>query len=207
MAALLLGGAALAAGGGCTTPDKANIALRKQNQQLHEQITTLQRVHQADQATLAGLQAGSTVPTLPQDRLEQLFTVHGFSIGRLTGGADLDRERPGDEGLKVYVTPTDQQGDALKAAGSFEVEAFDLALEGNQKIGAWSFPLQEAQKNWYGALLKCYVLSCPWQAAPRHARLTVKITFTDALTGRRFTQQKVVEVRPPGGPATKTGHQ
>jgi len=203
-AALLLGAAALAALGGCTTPSKANIELRKQNQQLHDQLATLQRTHAADQATIAGLQhSTTTLPTLPQQRLEQLFTTHGFSIGRLTGGADLDPARPGDEGLKVYITPTDGQGDSLKAAGSIEISAFDLAKEGNQKIGAWSFPLQDAAKNWYGSLLSCYVLTCPWQTIPRHDRLTVKIVFTDALTGRRFTQQKVLEVVLPPEPATQ----
>jgi hypothetical protein len=208
VAALLVGGAALASLGGCTTPDKANIALRKQNQQLQEQVTTLQRVHAADQAAIAGLRhAGATLPTLPPERLDQLFTVHGFTIGRLTGGADLDPARPGDEGLKLYVTPIDKQGDSLKAAGSFEIEAFDLARQESQKIGAWSFPLQDAGKNWYGTLLNCYVLTCPWQTVPRHDRLTVKITFTDALTGRRFTQQKVVEVRVPMTPATQAGPQ
>src|SRR5712671_1947141 len=89
----------------CGSPNSANIALRKQNQDLQEQIATLTRAREADAATIQSLQARvGTVPTLPQERLEKLFTTHGIKLGRLTGGADLDRNKPGDEGIKVYVT-------------------------------------------------------------------------------------------------------
>src|SRR5689334_19278807 len=71
-------------------PNQANIELRKQIQSLEAKNTELQRQHDADQATITGLksQVGS-IPTLPEDRLEKLYTVHGLEIGRLTGGVDL----------------------------------------------------------------------------------------------------------------------
>ena len=71
-------------------------------------------VSPADAATIRNLQARvGTIPTLSQERLEKLFTVHGIQLGRLTGGADLDRSKPGDEGIKVYITPTDDDGEPL----------------------------------------------------------------------------------------------
>ena len=119
---------ALAAGlliAGCGSPNKPNIALRKKIQGLDAQIVQLQRQHEADQATIAGMnQRVGSVPTLPQDRLERLFTVHGIKLGRLTGGADLDPAKPGHEGLKVYLTPLDETGDQLKSAGAITIEAF-----------------------------------------------------------------------------------
>ena len=124
--------------------------------------------------------------------------MHGLSFGRLTGGADLDRDKPGDEGLKIYVTPVDAAGDDIKAAGSFVVEAFDLKRESEQRIGRWEFVLEDAGKNWYGqALLNTYVLTAPWQTVPENPNLTVKVTFTDGLTGRVFEAQKQVKVKPP----------
>ena len=43
-----------------------------------------------------------------------------------------------------------------------------------------------------------YVLTCPWQdVVPRHPELTVKVTFTDELTGRQFTLQQALKVNPP----------
>src|SRR3954452_4154622 len=114
----------------CSSPSTANIELRKEKQALQDQIAELNRVHQADQATIQGLQNQiGTLPTLPQNRLDQLFTVHGLELGRLTGGADLDPKKPGDEGIKVYATPTDDDGEPIKAAGTFVIEAFDLAAK------------------------------------------------------------------------------
>ena len=45
--------------GGCHSPNQANILLRKQNQQLDAKISDLQRRHDADEATIRGLQSSA----------------------------------------------------------------------------------------------------------------------------------------------------
>jgi hypothetical protein len=197
--------------GGCQflfgSPSKANIKLRKETQQLQEQIAQLKLQHEADAATIAGLtQRTGTVPTLEPARLEKLFTVHGIRVERLTGGADLDPAKPGHEGVKVYVGLLDQYGDEVKSAGSFVVEAFDLADPQATRLGRWEFPVEQAQQNWHSFLTRYeYVLTCPWQTPPRHADVTVRVQFTDELTSRQFTGQSVVkvEVPPTTQPATR----
>jgi outer membrane murein-binding lipoprotein Lpp len=181
---------------GCSKPSGANINLRKQNQELRRQVESLQRQHDADAAALRGQSStAATAPAISHDQARQLFTVHGIKLGRLTGSADLDPNKPGDEGLKVYVVPLDDQGEKLKAAGSFVVDAFDLAKQGEQRIGHWEFPVDDARKNWFGsALLYEYVLPAAWQTPPEHPEVTLKVTFTDALTGRSFTQQKAIRM-------------
>src|SRR4051794_17481142 len=85
--------ASLVALTGCGSPNVASIEVRKQNQSLRDEVDTLKRAREADAATNKSLQEKvGTVPTLPQDRLEKLFTTHGLALGRLTGGADLDRD-------------------------------------------------------------------------------------------------------------------
>jgi hypothetical protein len=188
---------------GCGSPNTASIVVRKQNQDLQDQIATLTRARQADAATISGLQQRiGTVPTLSQERLDKLFTTHGIKLGRLTGGADLDRNKPGDEGIKVYVTPFDDDGEPLKAAGSFVIEAFDLAAK-TPEIGRWTFDVSAARKAWNGAFLSHqYVMPCPWQKPPQHEELTIKVTFRDELTEREFHEQTVVKVHLPPSPAT-----
>jgi hypothetical protein len=184
---------------GCGSPNVASIAVRKQNQDLQDQVASLTRAREADAATIRALQEkqGGGLPTLPPDRLDKLFTVHGIKLGRLTGGADLDSKTPGDEGLKVYVTPTDDDGEPLKAAGTFVVEAFDLAAK-TPELGKWEFDLAATRKAWIGAaLVHQFVLTCPWQQRPRHEEVTVKVTFRDELTGREFHEQRVVKIQPP----------
>ena len=185
---------------GCTHPSAANIELRKQNADLRDQITALNRRHDADAATIRALESkhATTAPTLPSDRLAQLFTVHGIQFGKLTGGADLDPKTTGDDGIKVYVVPIDDDGETLKAAGSFVVDAFDLAVGDGMRVAHCEVSEADTRKLWYGqVLMHTYVLTCPFQRQPAHSDLTLKVSFTDALTGRRFDAQKQIKIQLP----------
>jgi outer membrane murein-binding lipoprotein Lpp len=191
--------AAALSAGGCGNPSQANIDLRKENQQLHTQVDQLQHQRDADRAAIAGFQGKKfTGPVLPSEQLDRLFTTTGLQFGRLTGGYHPDPNTRGDTMLKVYVVPTDDQGDALKAAGTFEVDLFDLALSSNNRIGHWEFDLPTAKSDWYGkALLYTYVLPCPWQTPPTHQDLQLRVTFADELTHRVFTETRQVTVQLP----------
>jgi outer membrane murein-binding lipoprotein Lpp len=184
---------------GCAgKPSAANIELRKDNQDLQQQIDTLHRQNDALSAQVKSLQSTPGYATLPLPTLQKLYTVHGLSFGRLTGGDDIDPEKPGDEQLKVYVCPTDDDGQPIKAAGAFKVELFDLAKSGDTRIGTWNFSTEQARALWFGrALLYTYVLSCPWQRPPTHADLTVRVTYVDELTHRTFTAETPARVAPP----------
>ncbi len=187
--------------GGCfnNTPSQANIELRKQNQQLQDQLSVLDRRHSADQATIRGLQANATtVPVLPQDELDQLFTTAGLKFGSLTGGYHPDPNQYGDTMVKVYVCPIDQDGNKITATGMFHVDLFDLALTSNNRIGTWDFDLKQSRASWFNSLLmENYVLDCPWQTVPAHASLMLHVQFTDQLTHRIFTVDKGINIEPP----------
>ena len=188
----------VAVAGGCGSPDSANILLRKQNQDLSAEVDALTAQSQRDRTALAAAEAARpTVPTLPPDRLQRLFTVHDLQFGRLTGGDNPDTVLGPDTMLKVYVAPLDGQGTAIKAAGSFTVEAFDLGTPSHPLVGTWRFPLQQARDLFVDRFaLYTYVLPCPWQTVPPHPDLTVRVTFDDELTGLRFTAQTQVKVHP-----------
>jgi outer membrane murein-binding lipoprotein Lpp len=195
---LVLAAFGMALQAGCYSPSKANIDLRKQNQELQAKIDDLNRRHEADEAAIRGLQArATTVPSLPENQLDQLYTVAGLKFGSLTGGYHDDNENA-DTMLKVYVCPIDQAGDKLKAAGTFHVELFDLALKSDNRIGSWEFDAQKARDCWFGqGLLYTYVLDCPWQTPPVDQKLMARITYDDLLTHRTFTVDKGVSVQPP----------
>ncbi|HSI35588.1 MAG TPA: hypothetical protein VK986_18545 [Tepidisphaeraceae bacterium] len=184
--------------GGCGGPNAANIELRKQNQELRDQLETVNRQREADAATIRALEtrpASSTTATLPHNQLQALFTAHSIELGRLTGGWDEDPKKPGDEGIKVQLTPLDDEGQKLKAAGAITVDLFDLALGENNRIGHWELSAEQARPKWLGAALQYnYLLKLPWQSPPTHAELTVKVTFTDSLTGRVLAAQQVITV-------------
>lgn len=180
-----LGVLAVLAAGGCGRPHAANIALRKENQALRDEVRQLRLMRQADIANrfMAVGETGSGVS------LDRLFTAHGLRVGRLTGIYG--------QTLRVFVVPTDQTGDLLKAAGSFEIRAFDLDLGERALVAAWRFTDTEAAAAWNGQLLQYgYVLECPLPAPiPPDETLTVQIIFTDLLTGRRLETETVARVR------------
>jgi hypothetical protein len=193
--------------GGCAlfggSPDAANIKLRKENQALKAQVEDLKQQVTAGKALAQSLQSNRpALPALPTERLENLYTTRGLKFGRLTGGADLDRSKPGHEGIKVYVVPTDQSGEEIKAAGAFTVEAFDLAKPQAPLVGTWKFDLEQTRKSWSGYLMDYeYVLVAPWQRqAPEHPELTLKVTFFDELLQLPFSAQTKIKVElPPKG--------
>lgn len=183
---------------GCAgKPNAANIELRKQNQALIEQLATLEARHRQDQATIQMYEGGTpTVPVLPAERMNELYTVDDLRLGRLTGWADVDPKIDGEDGLKIYVVPLDAADDELKAAGAFKVEAFDLSAE-QTRVGEWNFSIDQARACWNGSgLLYEYVLPCPGHGALPKGELTLKITFTDAMTQRVHTVQKVIKKTP-----------
>jgi hypothetical protein len=200
-----MGGCGLLFGG---TPDSVNIQLRKDKQALQERVEKLEARAEADARTIAGLRSERpTTPTLPTERLDRLYTTHGLKFGRLTGGWDRDLRVPGDEGIAVYVVPLDGDGQPLKAAGAFKVEAFDLGQPDQPLVGTWEFDVPAAKATWRGAFLDYnYVLECPWQkATPAHDTLTVKVTFLDELTQVPFTLQQQIKIdlpptTPPAAP-------
>jgi hypothetical protein len=193
--------ALLGSAGGCGllfggSPSSANIKLRKENEDLRQQIKEIQQQLTAREAEVTSLRERTpSLPTLADARLSKLFTTHSLKLGRLTGGWDRDPRTPGDEGLIIHASPLDEDGQAIKAAGTFTVEAFDLA-EKETLVGKWKFDLASARKSWRGNFLDYnYVLQCPWkERRPRHPELTVKVTFLDELTQTPFHAQQVAKV-------------
>ncbi len=193
-AARTLTGVILLIVSGCHTPDAANIALRKENSALSAQIDSLNHRHEADVATIQSLQQkGPMTMSLSQSRIERLFTTHGLAFGVLTGGYNADDSDGPSDGLEIAVYPTDDQGSPLKAAGSFTIQAFDLADPHDPLIGTWNFPPEKSRDLFYAHLsMYTYILKCPWQRTPQHGDLTVRVTFNDELTGRTFTVDRPI---------------
>jgi hypothetical protein len=190
--------------GGKPLPE-VNTELRKENQQLEAKVQGLQQQSEADARVIDGLRRQRpTVATLPPERLSRLFTTAGLKFGRLTGGADLDRQKPGDEALKVQVSPVDARGDELKAAGSFVIEAFDTSRPHDARIGHWEIPLEEAARHWRSVLTQYnYTFTLPWQTPPNQESLHVEVTFFDELTQTPIKQTIDVKVDPPPPPASQ----
>jgi hypothetical protein len=196
MAALVL----LAALAGCqpTVPRSLYRQTQADLDQCRQQRDELTRsVEELEQTTARQAQRIETLVALPADRMEQLYRVQRIQFSGRSGGVNTD-DAEGDDAVKVYIQPIDQQGSVLKAAGSVRIRAFDLSAPEDQALVAdCSFAPDEVGKNWHGGFgVYHFSFECPFSQAPQGDELAVRVEFTDYLTGRTFTQQTSVKVNP-----------
>ncbi len=186
---------------GCWRGDPQRIELRRQVDELQQQIDECREAHAACQETCQRLQRElAQARGLSEADLEHIFYPARIEILTLTGGEDYDGQ-PGDDGVTVLLRPIDRDGDAVKVAGDVEIKLYDLAEpSGRELLGEYHFTADEVGRYWFGKLATYhYVFKCPWQAGrvPAHAEITVRVTFTDYLTRRVLSAQRVCRVSPP----------
>ena len=184
-----------------------NNRLRAENSQQEKEIATLKAKQASDAAIIQSLQdqlSGKVprVETLPPERLAELFTVGSVQIQKESGSTDLGTGDGKLKGFRIFIRTLTADGMVLPATGKLEVEAFDLPPAPDQpvRIGTWTFSAEEMKKNWYAGLgLNHFAFNLPWETPPRHADVTFKVRFTEALTGNVFTAHLEKKVTLPGG--------
>ncbi len=133
---------------------------------------------------------------LPPGRQKDFYSLSAVTIGRFTGFYDKNEDGKRDK-LVVYVQPIDQAGDAIKAAGTVGVQLWNLNdTAGQVLLGQWQVQSEELFKLWFNTLAStAYRLTFDVALTPEllAQSLTVKATFTDALTGQVFIDQYVIQ--------------
>ena len=196
---VLFGFAALGFLAGCDPPE--DIDLRRENQRLEAELETRDDRISTLQSQLRGLNEKLQVARgISDDDLKYLFTPERVTIMPLTGGENYD-DKPGHDGMTVYLQPLDAVGDVLKVAGSIRIELFDLAMgDGRTLVDRAEVPISEAQKHWFGDLWTYhYTVKVPWlkDNPPQHEEITIRATFTDYLSQRVMMAQAVRKVELP----------
>ena len=101
------------------------------------------------------------------------------------------------ESLIVYLQPVDKNGDIIKAAGSVDIQLWDLnSNEDNALMGSWQVRLEELRKLWFATIVTInyrLTFDVSNMIEEYNQPLVVKMTFTDYLSGRTFTEQKVIK--------------
>jgi len=193
---VLLGVLAAPGTGGCEPFRAAD--LEPQLQQARQENARLKADIRQLQQTLAERRKEiQTLRALGEKRLDLLFHVRRIRLGRYTAGRDLDNT-PGDDGVRVYLSPLDQHGQPIKAAGTVRIRLFDLARPDGNLLAEHAFSVEEVGRHWQGwPLTYHYAFDCPWTRPPAGGEVTVRAEFTDYLTGKHFTAQRACKVTPP----------
>ena len=192
---------------GCDSGKAGKPTPSQQIQQLTEQNTELQnQLEQAHAENAQLLKQADSLAKLPGDkRADAVYHIKAVKIGRFTNFYDDDKtpDTTGKKKLVVYVEPIDETGDAVKAGGAIEVQLWDLNKKENEaRLAQWQVEPNELKTFWLGGMLSSsYRLS--FDAAGIVDKfdkpLTVKVNFTDYLSGMTFTEQFIIRPPQPAG--------
>lgn len=154
--------------------------LREENRQLREENRTL-------------LAIGAENHQAAIDRLESV------AVRDRSGLYDKDDDGT-PETLVVYLETIDRAQDRIKAPGRVEVELWDLSRPADQaRLGRWTVEPDELKTLWSATLMTNYYrlsFDVADQLTGDEQDLTIKVRFTDTLTGRTLSDQYVFS---PGG--------
>ena len=157
-----------------------------ENRRLASSIKALERERKRLQQqidTLAGLP--ETVDAA------QFYKVGDVKLTKYTGLYDKDKDGTCEK-LIVYINPVDQDGDIIKAAGRVSVQLWDLDANGAEaRLGTWTVEPEELRKQWFATMLTInyrLVFDLPRKAISLQGPLTVKVAFTDLLSGVVFNK-------------------
>ena len=167
-------------------------ALKQEKTQLREQIAESEKeVEQLKEQVqiLSGLPG--------EEKAKNLYNVQKIKVTRYTNLYDKDDDGR-YENLIVYLQPIDEDGDVVKATGSVDVQLWDLNKEADKALlGEWHSGPEKLKKLWFSTIVTInYRMTYDVSEIISEYKesLTVKVTFTDYLTGKVFTEQK--KIRP-----------
>ncbi len=192
---------------GCLPRNQSTDLLHARLRQNEDHLAELQSELQSSQSHLKQARreidalrtqmAESGRSNLSPEQAAALVQVTGIDVQPwLSGGVDKD-DSPGDDGLVVYFTPKDDQGEPVKMPGEVRITLTDPAAPaGEQIVGEWTFTPEECREGWTrGWLGGGYQFTLPWQEHPARSRLVVHVDY-ETPDGRLFDDTELVKVHP-----------
>jgi hypothetical protein len=186
---------------GCENGGGKGVSTSGQIQELTTQKADLQSKLAQTQAENERLKKqNELLGRLGQDkRAEAIYHLKAVEIGRYTNLYDENKDGL-KEKLIVYVQPIDEVGDAIKVAGVVDVQLWDLNKEESKSLMVqWRVEPNELKKLWLDTLMSTgyrlsFDITALWEKiSSDKSALTVKINFTDYLSGGVFTEQKAIK--------------
>lgn len=128
-------------------------------------------------------------------RLSALDRLDRIEIGSRSGLADENRDGRADT-LTVHLEPIDHAEDVIKAPGQVHVSLWCLNPSAEEYLaGEWTVSAEQLKTLWGHSLFGHYYrlkFDLPESLQNKTEDLTVKVTFTDYLTGKTVKAQKAI---------------
>jgi hypothetical protein len=184
---------------GCS-PSPSQTALWQQLHDLqaakNELETKTERLEQENRQLLEQCSALSALN--PELRLSALDRLMQIRLAKGTALTDENRDGSPDT-LRIHLEPVDQAGDVIKAPGQVHVSLWLLDVSAQEHLLAdWTVSAEELKAKWGRSFLGVYY-RLMWNVEsilpPNAEELTVKVEFTDYLTGKVLRTQGPLAVR------------
>jgi len=178
---------------GCKSPNhKLESELRSRDNDIDYLKNELYRSKTYNKAMEMELHAtrGEVPPGTPYDPLNKVYPLKNITLGRQTGGVDLDGQT-GEEALQVIIEPKDAESHVVKVPGSVLIQVIEISTEGlKTPLSTWQVSNDELSKSWRNGLLTTgYALTMQWKLWPNSDKLRVIVHFK-LDDGRLFEAEK-----------------
>jgi hypothetical protein len=182
---------------GCNKPNEKAQLLGEIKQLTEQNAQLTSRLEQAESQNKQLTGQVNVLSSLPEKiKSEKLYLLKKISIHQYTGFYDKNNNS-NKEMLIVHLQPIDEQLDVVKAIGQVNVQLWDLNQPEDQAlIGQWNIGPQELQKTWITSMFTIsYRLSFDVSKIVKNfdKPYTVKVKFTDYMSGRIFEDQTVIK--------------
>ncbi len=172
------------------TPAERIQALGQEKRQLQKQLEQSKSQNQQLKKQV------QVISGLPEGKFEGLYELKKIKLTRYTNLYDKDKDGR-KEKLIVYIQPIDTENNKIKAGGTVDVQLWDLNKKGDEALlGEWHVGPDELKKLWFDTFLFInYRLAFDVADIVENfdEPLTVKVTFTDYLSGKALKEQKVIK--------------
>jgi hypothetical protein len=181
---------------GCGIGTERKTPEQLQAEKLQQEKASLTGNVEQHRAQIEQLRAQVRELSALKDKPNNPYELTTLRIARISNFFDKDRDGV-QEKLIVYVQPIDTEGDVVKAAGTVSVQLWNLNNPNGQALlGQWKVEPAELRKLWFNSLATIsYRLTFdrPETVGVFSEPLTLRVTFTDYLTGESFRAQQVIE--------------
>jgi hypothetical protein len=165
-------------------------ALKQQNSKLTEDLAELQK--QSEQLKNQVTVLAALPEKIPPEKIYNLQQVKIVDYSNL-----YDKNKDGKiDTLLIYIEPIDDHGDSIKAAGSLEIQLWDLNKTADKSLlGEWKITAETIKKLWVISFISAHYrlsLDVTGKIEKYDGPLTINVTFTDYLTGKVFKEQKTI---------------
>jgi hypothetical protein len=173
---------------GTKPAEQSETAIKRENAELKAENKQLKEQHE----TLMGIDKPA--------RIEAISTVSSIELTNRCGiyeKAKDSNDNTKKKMLVVYLKTIDDMGDVVKAPGAVKIELWNLNAEPNEALlSSWQIEPKDLRKRWSGSLLTSYYklqFDVNSILSKKEKELTLKVEFTDYLTGKIFKEQKVIK--------------